>query len=352
MTEPSHDQTPRDPAAEMAHVKAMLQRLAGRIIDGGQTIENLKRLSGGASQETWSFDCLTDSGEPTGLILRRAPGGKDVSADQGSDMGTSAGLAREAAIIRRCADHGVAVPGVPYVMAMEDGLGPAYVMTRVAGETIPRKILRDPEFAQAREVLAWQCGATLARIHAVPLEGLPDLDTATARDQWQRYFEIYNDYAEPKPMFEYAFAWLREHLPSDTGAAQLVHGDFRNGNLMIGTDGVRAVLDWELTHLGDPMEDLGWICINSWRFGNSHKIVGGFGDLDDLIAGYEAHGGTADRDRVRFWIVFGTLKWGIICMSMVNSFRTGAVRTVERAAIGRRTSETEIDLVNLLLPKA
>ena len=134
----------------------------------------------------------------------------------------------------------------------------------------------------------------------------------------------------------------------DVPESRLVHGDFRNGNLIIGTDGVRAVLDWELAHLGDPMEDLGWICTNSWRFGSIDLPVGGFGEREDLFRGYEEAGGVVDPGRVHFWEVFGSLKWGIMCMSMYSVYRSGADRSVERAAIGRRSSEAEIDLMNLL----
>ncbi len=333
-----------DPQTEKTRLERALDAAAARIVSGACGIAGLKRLSGGASQETWAFDALMDAGAPVPLILRRVPGGI-----AGVKMGTGVALATEAAVIRACAKAGVPVPQVPYVMVPEDDIGEAYVMTRIDGETIARKILRDPAYEAARPKLARQCGAILARLHAVPLDHLPPLDTQGARLQWSRYREIYDGFTDPRPVFEYAFRWLEERLPDDA-APRLVHGDFRNGNLMIGPDGVRAVLDWELTHLGDPMEDLGWICVNSWRFGVSHNPVGGFGPYEELFTGYEeAGGGSVDRQRVRFWEVFGTLKWGIMCMIMAETFRSGADRTVERATIGRRSSETEIDLVNMLV---
>jgi aminoglycoside phosphotransferase (APT) family kinase protein len=132
----------------------------------------------------------------------------------------------------------------------------------------------------------------------------------------------------------------------------LVHGDFRNGNLMVGEDGLRAVLDWELAHLGDPMEDLGWLCVNSWRFGRHELPVGGFGTREQLFAGYVEAGGTLHADSVHYWEVFGTLKWGVICESMAMAYLRGAERNVERATIGRRASEAEIDLLCLLAPQA
>jgi aminoglycoside phosphotransferase (APT) family kinase protein len=148
-------------------------------------------------------------------------------------------------------------------------------------------------------------------------------------------------------MLEFAFKWLEPRM-AQAKRQTLVHGDFRHGNLLISPRGVEAALDWELTHIGDPLEDIGWICTNSWRFGAADKVVGGFGDLRDLIAGYEdAGGGKIDIDDARTWIVYGSLKWGVMCMSMYQGFKNDG--SVERAAIGRRSSETEIDLVNLII---
>jgi aminoglycoside phosphotransferase (APT) family kinase protein len=124
-----------------------------------------------------------------------------------------------------------------------------------------------------------------------------------------------------------------------------VHGDFRNGNLIVGPEGVRSVLDWELTHIGDPIEDLGWLCANAWRFGGELP-VGGFGTYDDLIAGYEsASGETVDRAALNWWEAAANLSWGVICIAQANTHRSGAVRSVELAAIGRRVCETEWDLL-------
>jgi len=123
-----------------------------------------------------------------------------------------------------------------------------------------------------------------------------------------------------------------------------VHGDFRLGNLMIGADGLRAVLDWELAHLGDPMEDLGWLCVKAWRFG-SPKPVAGVGDYRELIDAYAAESGLdVDPDVVHWWEVLGTLKWGIMCIMQAQSHLSGAARSHELAAIGRRVCENEHDL--------
>jgi aminoglycoside phosphotransferase (APT) family kinase protein len=332
-------------SAAPEELAADLARVMNQKVETLNGIENLKRLSGGASQETWAFDGTTPKGSLP-LILRRAPGGTAASKRE-----TAVPLATEAALIRLAEKAGVPVPPVRYVLEEEDGLGPGFVMDRVEGETIARKILRDETYAAARPKLARQCGKILAKLHSVPMETLPELRHSPAAAEIKQYWETYKTHGHPHPVFELAFKWLRDNVP-DEDRITLVHGDFRNGNLMIGEDGVRAVLDWELAHTGDPMEDLGWICVNSWRFGNIDQPVGGFGQREDMFAGYEAAGGQpVDPERVRFWEILGTLKWGIMCTLMYEAFKTGMDRSVERAAIGRRSSETEIDLLHLLLPR-
>ena len=128
-----------------------------------------------------------------------------------------------------------------------------------------------------------------------------------------------------------------------------MHGDFRNGNLIVGADGLRAVIDWELAHAGDPMEDLGWLCVKSWRFGGAQP-VGGFGTRADLFAAYERVSGRAiDPDVAQWWEVFGTVRWGVICIVQAMRHLSGAERSVELATIGRRVAEVEHDVM-LLLP--
>jgi aminoglycoside phosphotransferase (APT) family kinase protein len=127
-----------------------------------------------------------------------------------------------------------------------------------------------------------------------------------------------------RPILELAFQYLRSTSP-DAVEPVLLHGDFRNGNIMFDPEiGVAAVLDWELAHVGDPAEDMGWICTNSWRFGRPDRPVGGFGEYADLLAGYASAGGRPiELRRVRFWQMLGSLRWGIMCLSMYLSWRDG-----------------------------
>jgi aminoglycoside phosphotransferase (APT) family kinase protein len=153
---------------------------------------------------------------------------------------------------------------------------------------------------------------------------------------------------EPHLAFELAFRWLRQHIPPRQERV-LVHGDYRMGNVMFGPEGLRAILDWELAHIGDPLEDLGWMCVRSWRFGNDSLPVGGVGKREEFWQAYEEAGGyPVDPKRVHFWEIFGNLRWGVICLNMTQPFLDGQNPSVELAAIGRRTSETEWELLHLM----
>ncbi len=332
--------------SDIAVIAHGLDLIAPRMGGPGARATAIRRLSGGASQEIWSFD-IEREGATAGYILRRSPGGVAHTASaQAIGMGT------EAAVIRAAGAAGAPAPRVAHVCDDADGLGSAYVMERLNGETIARKILRDATFDKTRPALARQCGAALAKIHATPANTLPDLPYSDAAIQLDRYEEIYRSFDTPRPTFDLAFKHLRDRAPKPV-TATLVHGDFRLGNLMIDANGLVAALDWEITHIGDPAEDLSWICMPSWRFGQHQNPVGGFGSVDDLLAGYREAGGDRriDAETVRTWTVFGSLKWGIMCLTMFRVYDSGMDPSVERAAIGRRASETELDLMLMLTGK-
>jgi aminoglycoside phosphotransferase (APT) family kinase protein len=252
-------------------------------------------------------------------------------------------------MIVACGENGALVPPVRHVCDEEDGLGEAYVMVAVPGETLGRKIVSDPRFDAVRGKLARQCGEALVPIHATPPPPGLNLKQVDAQGELDRYWESYQASGAQRPILELTFQYLRERIPPPVELT-VVHGDFRNGNIMFHPEkGVAAVLDWELVHIGDPAEDMGWICTNSWRFGRPDRPVGGFGDYEDLLAGYEAAGGKPiELSRVRFWHTLGSLRWGVMCLGMYLSWSSGLTNSVERPMIGRRVSETEADLVVLL----
>jgi aminoglycoside phosphotransferase (APT) family kinase protein len=323
-------------------VDDLASRLTGvlRAAVGGSDAEvhGLRRLTGGASRETWSFD-LHHGGTTDELILRRAPAGAPANKASGDLM------LLEAAAIREAARVGVPEPEI---LAAESDVGvlgtPFIVMRRVAGETIARRILRDEQFATARSRIAGQCGAILGALHTMDtavVPGAPDIDALTVLRA------MFEDTKVVSPTLELAFRWLRANRPESTRKV-VVHGDFRLGNLIIDEQGVAAVLDWELVHLGDPMEDLGWLCVRAWRFGGPQPVAG-VGPYDELFAAYvKASGVAIDPAVVQWWELYGTVKWGVICIVQANRHLSGAERSVELAAIGRRLCEQEYDALHLL----
>jgi aminoglycoside phosphotransferase (APT) family kinase protein len=309
--------------------------LAGRLASvlGADGIDGLRQLSGGASRETWSFIAVDGSGIRRSLILQRQRAGSERD------------IAVEAAAVRAAGVGGVPVAEVVASSTDPEVLGaPFMIVTEVPGETIARRILRDDRFAAARSALPAQLGQALAALHALDRATVPGLE---ASDQVAQYREVLDTVAQPHPAFELGFRWLEAHRPPP-GPPAVVHGDFRLGNLIVDEAGLAAVVDWELVHVGDPMEDLGWLCVKSWRFG-SPLPVAGVGTYDELFTSYAAASGQpVDAEVVRWWVVLGTLKWGIMCIMQASAHLTGTVRSHELAAIGRRVCENEHDLLLLL----
>ncbi len=322
-----------------------LHAVALRCIPGATGVAGVREITSGASQSLRAFDALTPQGEVP-LVVRSA---RLWSAET---QAGSAGMAAEAALLRVAAAGDIPVPVVHGELIPQDGLGEGYVMQRLRGETRGARILRDASFDAVRPGLAAQCGAIMARIHALPRAALPPLRTAFARDEALGWAERLRAGGTSRPVLAWALRWLLTHAPEPQGEAVLVHADFRNGNLMVGPEGVLGVLDWELAHLGDPMEDLGLFCMNAWRYGNIDQPAGGFGSREALFAGYAGVAGKPiDAARVHWWEVFGTVKWCVSCDSMGRAFSTGADTALERAAIGRRASESELELLHLLVPR-
>ncbi len=329
---------PREAPPELA------ERLAASVrahLGADAVVENLGRLAGGASREIWHFTVVRPGVAPERLVLRRDPPGHVIESSRQTEF----------ALLRSAAAAGVPVPRVRWC---EDATG--FVMDFVAGETLARRLLRDAEYAPARAALPEQLAAALVRIHtgmdaadaAFASLPRPAGDVGPAAAEVERYRQIFEGIApDPHPAIELGFRWLGRRLPAPRRAT-IVHGDFRIGNVIFGPEGLRAVIDWELTHVGDPMEDLGWLCVRAWRFGADASPVGGLCDRERLFAAYErAGGGAVDPTVVRWWEVFGNLKWAIICIMQAQAF-LGGMQSVELASLGRRTAESELELLDLM----
>ena len=328
---------------------ALSAALSGPL--GGEVrVEGLARLSGGASRETWAFHASGPDGVRHAFILRKDFEG---SASQGVnlllDESERFDRAGEYALSVVLYDAGVPIPRPVCLPDPSTGLRDCFVMERLDGEGLPRKLLHDDAYADARPKMTATLGAVAARIHSFGPEALPMLPTLDARGQLGLIRRMLDLGGQARPILELSLRWLRDRVPPLRSGLKLVHGDFRNGNFLVAADGFRAVLDWEYAHLGDPMEDLGFLCMKPWRFGNHEHDVGGFGSRQELFRAYEDAGGEpVDEDVVRFWEVLGTLKWGSLCTIRAMLHLNRMQRSVEAAAIGRRVAETEYDLIELI----
>jgi len=301
-------------------------------------VSNLEPLTGGASKEIWKFE-VSNAKQSTKMILRRGSGIEGPLAIKTAD---------EARIQKEVIKVGAPVPIILAVSKNEEELGDSYIMHFVEGETIARKILRDKEYKKALPLLAYQCGEAIAKVHNVDIDNFSFLPKKPAEDQLEDLYTTYQSFEQPSPVFEYAYLWLKEQDFSNFQES-LVHGDFRLGNIIVNGEGLQSIIDWELAHIGNPLQDLGWVCGNSWRFGKSDKVVGGFGELEDLLEGYNSISKLkVNKEMVKCWQVFGTFRWGVICLIQAYAHLNGTINSIEKAAIGRRVSETEIDIVDLL----
>ncbi|MEC7579274.1 MAG: phosphotransferase family protein [Pseudomonadota bacterium] len=304
-----------------------------------QKIKQLIPLTGGASADINRIILANDDE----LIVRR------TLSQEKSVMAIPKIL--EAKIQKVVKKNGAPVPAIIFEFSEGEEIGEGYVMEAIPGETIPRKILRDKKFASAREKLPFEIGKSLAKIHQTQLDDLKALDQVTFSDSLGKLFQVYLSFNQPQPVFDLAFKWLEAQKLTEYGDV-LVHGDFRFGNFIISEENLESIIDWELAHIGNPMEDLGWLCVRSWRFGNVEKRVGGLGDIKDLIAGYESNSDIKiDESQLDIWQLYGSLRWGVICMMQTFAHLSGMVNSVEKAAIGRRVSETEFDLMNMIKHK-
>jgi aminoglycoside phosphotransferase (APT) family kinase protein len=337
-----------DPDEMATRLAAFLAREEG-LTEAAVAVADLRRLAGGSSREIWAFGAQLDrrEAEPEvyDLVLRKDPPGRD-EGERGLEF----------RVVRTAFEAGVPVPEPRWFCVDPGVLGSAfYVMDRVEGEALPRRLLRDDRYAKTREVLIPQMAQALVAIHAIDpdlpaLNGLadPSREGPPAEVELERVLAGIRELApQPHPVLELAYRWLRERLPSTTRRA-LVHGDFRIGNVMFDEQGLRGVLDWELCKIGDPVEDLGWVCTRAWRFG-SDKPAGGIGSREELLSAYAAAGGfEVDPADLLFWEALGTFKVALVFIQQAWVYLSGRYPSLELAAIGRRTAEAEDELLRLM----
>ena len=323
---------------------AKLAAAVARHLGPPGEVHDLARLTGGATKSTWSFDAVAGGGRLPLVLQVAAP-------SSGEPTTATVRGANDAALMQAAVRAGVPAPRVRFVLDAADGLGEGYATDRVEGETLGRKIVSEARFDGVRPRLAAQCGRILAAVHRIDAAAVPFLKPQGAAEQLALYRGLVDHFDHGIPAVELGLRWVAEHLPAEPRST-VVHGDFRNGNLIVGEDGIRCVLDWEIAQIGDPMLDLGWLCVKTWRFGGPLP-VGGFGRREDLFEAYEKESGfPVDPEHVRFWEAFGCVKWSIMCMMKGLGHRRGARGNVEAVAIGRRIEEPLLDFLDLVTGRA
>lgn len=326
----------------------MMESLAAYLSEQlGQpvTIADAQPLSGGASRDTWRFTARGATLEQS-LVLRR-----DLPTQMFDEALTRA---QEFHLMRTAYEHGVKVARVRFLCEDPSVLGsPFFVMDYVHGVSIGTKVIHAPELAAARERLPQQLAEQLARIHQLPMAQLSFLPRAPEDVPYGRYvvdqmYALLDKLGVHNPVWEWALRWAQNHLPAQTRTT-VIHGDFRIGNVLVDEAGLAAVIDWEFAHIGDPHEEMGYICMRDWRFGAIDRHFAGLADRETFLQAYEAASGVpVDRQAVDWWEIMGNIRWGIICMSQANRHLSGLEPSVELASLGRRSAEMQLETLRLI----
>jgi aminoglycoside phosphotransferase (APT) family kinase protein len=330
-----------------ARLEAFIQAQTGTPA----AVESLTPLTGGASRESWVVALrLGDQAER--LVLRRDPPTATYERALTRDQ--------EFALVQAAHRSGVLAPRPRWHSGGSDALdSPFFLVDFVEGVSAGRQIVRAPELAAARAALPQQMAEQLARIHAVDVSAHaldflpgPRAGLSPAQEALAQVRELLDALADTldthSPALEFGLRWAEQHLPP-AGALTLVHGDFRLGNLIVGPQGLHAVVDWEFGHLGDPLEELGYLCMRDWRFGMGHLRLSGLCAREPFLAAYERYSGApVDRAAVDWWEIMGNLRWGAVCLAQANRHLSGVDRSVEYASLGRRSAEMQLELLRLI----
>ena len=281
-------------------------------------LRGLHRSSAGLSRENWVFDLSwCDHGTPMEepLILRRDPEGSVLLTERRVEF----------AVLRALEHSSVPAPRVRWCDEHGHALGrPSVVMRREAGECEYFCLTNDERPLAARVNLAHEFVDTLASIAAVDWRGLgigavladPGLcGAAAALDHWEG--ELRRVQREPLPEMEVVLAWLRLRAP-EAQATVLVHGDFKPGNALVRGDRLGVVLDWETAHLGDPLEDLGWVTNPVRR--REHQIPGAWEREQIVDRWCERTGFAVVAEQLVWWNVFANYKLAVIGFTGVAEF--------------------------------
>jgi aminoglycoside phosphotransferase (APT) family kinase protein len=339
--------------SRMAELEARLAAFLASRMEGAADVEvsNLYRIPGGASRETWSFDAswrLNGATERKGFILRRDPDASLLETER--DL--------EFHVLKLASDQGVRAPKPLWLESEGEWLDrPFFIMERIDGcETSAQQLISQPELAQSRAQTGRDFVDILAAIHALDWSPLvpdqlqpPELDRCGVTEiaRWEMILD--EDALEPQPILKAALAWLKRNQPAPAQRISLVHADYRPGNFLYDKSGrIQAMLDWEMAHLGDPLEDVGWACMRPWRWAGDEQM-GALMAREEFYRLYEEASGIAiDERSVLFWEVLGNLKLAVIFITGARSFCEGRTHTLEMASLGRNINRLELEILNVM----
>jgi aminoglycoside phosphotransferase (APT) family kinase protein len=335
-------------SAEKKRTGDLAVEAARRALGEGASVGEARKLAGGAMHESWALDATIDA-RARELVVRVSPAGRtDYEKTR-----------REFEVLRVAFARGVRCPEPIDVGRFESGED-YLVMARARGDSNPRQLVTSERFRSARERLVTQLAEDLAIIHGIQPEDVVAAPNMRGPGPGEDPLAFHRREAEamygvfllnPHPAIEWAFRWIDrqiEKLEKPRRQPCVVHGDFRVGNVMYDEEGLTAILDWEGTHIGEPEEDITWLCTRVWRFGQNDREAGGIASREDWIRAYEKASGLAiSRERVATWEVLQNIRWAEITMMQARAHLDGHTKSHELAAIGRRTAETELEILRL-----
>lgn len=324
-----------------------LERYLTEVTGLTTKITGAQSLAGGASRDSWAFSAEFSDGTQGQFVLRR---------DLPTTMNESAlTRAQEFVLLHAAQAHGIKCPRVRWACEDPGPLGmPFFIMDYVTGISIGRRVITSPELESARSALPVQLAEQLALIHTLNwnTEDLGFLarpqSNYPSREGVHEVYRLLDRLDAAVPALEYALRWCDLNAPA-ASRITFVHGDYRVGNLLVDADGLAAVIDWEFAHVGDPCEELGYLCLRDWRFGNDSLRVGGLSKRETFLQAYEGFSNTQiDRHSVDWWEVFGNVRWAAICLNQAERHLSGRESSVELASLGRRSLDMQAEALSLI----
>jgi len=317
----------------MSFDAALARYFTARLPDAHDVeVTGCARIPGGASRETWSVDLRWVEGggkrRTQGFIVRRDP---EASLVEGSDRRV------EFDFYRSFADSAVPVPRPLFLETDAAWLErPFFVMERIDGCESQFTALLEPGFAPHRDGLARRMYELLAVIAATPVDGLPARESsplpaaaecwAVELGRWEGIIDRHEP--EPQPILRAAIRRLRRRPPPPAQRLSVVHGDYRTGNFLYRGSEIHGILDWEMAHFGDPLEDLAWSFLPSWQWARDGR-AGGIVEADEAIRIWEAASGLrVDRAALAWWALFNCVKAQGIWLTGARAFGDGRAQEI------------------------